>query len=134
MSVSIIQPCCNVQYSHFVKCGHRPIPALCSPTCVYTEKCSTAKLLVIFYNGYYFQIIGSGAGTFVLAPIASALLIQFSTGKVESGDGSLTPELTTIATSNTTIEGIHLLLSLTLWLTLWVNKVESFRVSSIRAI
>ena len=39
-----------VQYSHFVKCGHRPIPALCSPTCVYTEKCSTAKSLVIFNN------------------------------------------------------------------------------------
>ena len=40
-----------VQYSHFVKCEHRPIPALCSPPCVYTEKCSTAKSLVIFYNG-----------------------------------------------------------------------------------
>jgi len=40
-----------VQYSHFVKCEHRPIPALCSPPCVYTEKCSTAKSLVIFYSG-----------------------------------------------------------------------------------
>ena len=39
-----------VQYSHFVKCEHRPIPALCSPPCVYTEKCSTAKSLVIFNN------------------------------------------------------------------------------------
>ena len=42
-----------VQYSHFVKCEHRPIPALCSPPCVYTEKCSTAKSLVIFNNVDY---------------------------------------------------------------------------------